>query len=179
MEGQNCNVLSNRWKQGTMPLKIALLMQGLMLLFLGIVSLTFPMATMWLVTVVWGAFLIFHAAFLLSISCSDKKIKFYAILGALGIGIIGIASVVAPFVMEVMWVIMLGCWQIFQSVEMIMWSKKKLKDWMSSLLSFVIGVVFICSPLIGINTIGWLIGVLLFASGILTLVFMFRVPQKA
>jgi uncharacterized membrane protein HdeD (DUF308 family) len=178
MEGQNCNILSNRWKQGTAPLKIALLMQGLMLLFLGIVSLTFPMATMWLVTVVWGSFLIFHAAFLLSISFSDKKIKLHAILGAIGIGAVGIASVVTPFVMEVMWVIMLGCWQIFQSIEMIMWGKRKLKDYISAILSFIVGIVFICVPLIGINTIGWLIGLLLAFSGILTLFFMFRVPER-
>ena len=178
MENQKNNTLDGKWKQGTAPLKIALLMQGLMLLFLGVVSLTFPMATMWLITVVWGSFLIFHAAFLLSISFNDKKIRVHAILGSIGIGAVGIASVVAPLVMEIMWVIMLGCWQLFQSFEMIIWSRRKFKDWVSSILSFIVGIVFICVPLIGINTIGWLIGLLLAFSGVLALFFMVRIPEK-
>lgn len=147
-----------------------LMLRGILEALLGVLLLVRPVQTAVVLTVAIGVFLLIDGATMLLIGLkAPGPGKKWLIINAVLLLLLGVFAVWRPIMVDSLWVVILGIWQLMGGIEALAGGGAKLWNVLLGVLSLALGVVFIVSPFVGLLSIIWLIGVLLVLSGALTI----------
>ena len=147
-----------------------LIFRGIIETAVGLLLLFSPDRTVLILTVAIGVLLILDGVVLmLSTLRSGFAGARWAVINAAALVIFGTITVISPLLMEHLWILILGVWLIVSAInEFFGGGWRRIWGIISSLLSFVVGVIFILMPFASIGAIVMIAGGVLAASGILT-----------
>ena len=147
-----------------------LVLRGVLEALVGLLLLLRPMQVAEFITIAVGVFLLIDGATLLFLGIrSSGPGRAWLIVNAVLLLLLGVFAVWRPIMVDYLWVVILGIWQILGGVETLS-GGRKLWNVFSGVLSLVLGIVFIVSPFVGLFSIVWVIGALLFFSGLIRIV---------
>jgi len=145
-----------------------LLIRGLILFIIGLLGLYNPVLILTVVTMVLGGVLLLFAvaSFLMawhSRLVSASLLVLFLLLGAAGIGLLLYPLKFDMFLMFVIgiWLIVTGVWSIISAQR----GAAQIVLPMSGLAVFLIGVLLVVAPFIGVAAISWVAALLMLLSG--------------
>lgn len=148
-----------------------LILRGIVEMIIGVMLLLTPLEAIRVATMVIGALLIVDgivaALFALRSRGSDRN---WTVVNAFVLLIVGVVTVCSPLVMDKLWMIALGVWQIASVITSFFnggW--RRLWSVLSGVLSLVIGIIFIVLPFVALAYVGIIAGCVLAASGFFTI----------
>lgn len=148
-----------------------LILRGVVEMIIGIMLLFTPLEMVRILTVVIGVLLIVDgvvaALFALQADNSDRN---WSVVNAFVLLIIGVFTVCSPLLMDKLWMIAIGIWQIASVITSFCnggW--RRLWAVLSGVLSLVIGIIFIVLPFVTLKYMGMIAGCVLAASGFFTI----------
>ena len=148
-----------------------LVLRGVLEALVGLLLLLRPMQTAVFITIAVGVFLIIDGATLLFLALrSSGPGRGWLIVNAALLLLLGVFAVWRPVMVDSLWVVILGVWQILGGIETLAGGINKLWNVFSGVLSLIVGIVFVVSPFVGLMSIIWLIGALLLFSGVVTII---------
>lgn len=148
-----------------------LILRGVVEMIIGVMLLLTPLEAFRMMTIVIGALLIVDgivaALFALRTRDSDRN---WTVVNAFVLLIVGVVTVCSPLLMDKLWMIALGVWQIASVMTSFFnggW--RRLWSVLSGVLSLVIGIIFIVLPFVAMAYVGIIAGCVLTASGFFTI----------
>ena len=148
-----------------------LILRGILEALLGLLLLAKPVQTAVFITVVIGVFLLIDGATLLILGVrTPGPGRKWLIVNAALLLLLGAFTVWRPIMVDSLWVVVLGVWQILGGIEALAGGGRKVWNVLSGVLSLLLGAVFVVSPFVGLLSILWLLGILLAFSGAVTVV---------
>ena len=148
-----------------------LILRGIVEMIIGVMLLLTPLEAFRMVTMIIGVLLIVDgivaALFALRTRGSDRN---WTVVNAFVLLIVGVVTVCSPLLMDKLWMIALGVWQIASVITSFFnggW--RRLWSVLSGVLSLVIGIIFIVLPFVALTYLGIIAGCVLAASGFFTI----------
>lgn len=147
-----------------------LILRGVLEALAGLLLILRPVETAVFITVAVGVFLLIDGAILLvsGLRMPGSGGRWLTVNAALLL-LLGAFAVWRPIMVDYLWVVILGIWQILGGVETLSGGRKSWNVF-SGVLSLALGIVFIVSPFVGLFSIVWVIGALLLFSGAIRIV---------
>ncbi len=160
-----------------------LLIRGIAAILFGFVVILFPNLSLVLLVTFLAAYLFVDGIFALIAAFKSREHAHWwlvALEGVLGIAA-GIAAFLFPgaavltfFYIVVFWAIVTGVLEILGAIEL----RKQINNewWMilSGAISILFGVVLMISPIAGVMTLLWLVGIMAIAFGVMMVILAFR-----
>ncbi len=148
-----------------------LILRGIVEMIIGILLLLTPLEAFRVLTIIIGALLISDgivaALFAFRTESADRN---WSVVNAFVLLIVGVVTVCSPLLMDKLWMIAIGIWQIASVITALCnggW--RRLWAVLSGVLSLVIGVIFIALPFVALKSVGIIAGCVLTASGFFTI----------
>jgi len=148
-----------------------LILRGIVEMIIGITLMLVPLEAFRVMTIAIGILLIVDgvvaALFALRTSGSDRN---WTVVNAFVLLIVGVVTVCSPLLMDKLWMIALGIWQIASVLTSFFnggW--RRLWSVLSGVLSLVVGIIFIVLPFVALTYVGIIAGCVLTASGFFTI----------
>ena len=147
-----------------------LLLRGLVELVIGVMLLVAPARTARILTIAIGILLIADGvALFISSLWSKSSGRNWMVINAIALVVFGAIIICSPLLVDKWLVIVLGVWLIMSAVnELFSGGWRRLWGLLSSVLSLIIGVIFIALPFVGLAYIITVTGVVMIASGVFT-----------
>jgi len=144
-----------------------LILRGVVEMLIGIMLLINPITTIKVITIIIGALLVIDGLVLFWVTLNaDGNDRFWTFVNASVLVAFGVVTVCSPLLMDRLWIIALGAWQIVGALFMLAgggW--RRLWAIFSCVLSIVIGVIFVALPFVGLASFALLAGCVMAASG--------------
>ncbi len=159
----------------------SLFFQGALIFLLGLVLVGEPLVSLLVITIIAGIFMVANSILMAvrAIRDTGKRRTFGLIYSALVL-ILGILTLLHPLLMNVIWIVFIGAWEIIVGVEMLVNKYSANGGYMkfSGIMSILVGILFLIWPLFGLMAFIWVAGILMIALGIMMLVSAFRLSRK-
>ena len=155
-----------------------LIFRAVITLVLGVCMLFAPIATMWWMTICIGAVITVDGSMMLAaaISAKDDQRGVMLISACLMI-MLGLFSLISPLMMDMVWVMFLGVWQLLSGLQYL-FLRKKSKHTMLTILNGIVsvlcGLFFILLPFGGLLAFTWLTAIVLIISGVMAFISAFK-----
>ena len=150
--------------------KNMLFLRGIIMLILGICIFFKPAFTLWWLTILLGALVLFDGVLTMFASLKIKsEVKSIMIADAIFMILLGFFALISPLLMDLIWIMLIGIWEILtglQSIFMRRESDNLLLSTISGVISVVIGLFFLALPAVGMMTLFWLVGIALIIAAI-------------
>lgn len=169
----------------------AVLLRGVLAVIFGVVALAWPGVTVWALVVVFGAYAIVDGISAIIRAVSSRKVEsgwVWWLLGGVVSLVAGIIAFVWPEITALAAVFVIGFWAIMGGILEIAGSIRLRKldgaaHWglllFAGIVELLFGLVLVFSPVSGILSIVWLVGVFALLFGILFVVSAFQVRSAA
>lgn len=163
--------------------------RGVVAIIFGLMALAWPMATLWALTIMWGAFAFADGAFAFAVGwrLHKKGVRWwpYLVFGVIGV-LIGIVTILWPAVTAITLVYIIGFWALFgglsQLVAAIRLRKEIEGEWLlalAGLIGVAFGLLILFRPLTeGIAVITGFVGIYAVMVGVIFLMLAFKVRNK-
>ena len=165
-------------------------LRGLLSIIFGVMVLAWPLATIWALAIIWGAF-----AFADGISAGiagwrlyKRGVRWwpYIIFAVIGI-LAGIVAFVWPGITALTLMLIIGVWAVVGGVSQIIAAFRLRKEiegeWFlafAGLVSVLFGALLLFRPLPeGVLMIAWIVSFYAFVTGVLYIMLAFKLRQKA
>ena len=160
--------------------KKTLILRGIIFLILGILMMFHPADVLMLIAILVGiSILIDGCVNLFAAWRYNNPQRPLAVFGAVCFILLGIATITSPLMVNTFWVVMIGFWELFSGIQCLCLTNNNTRGTalVSGILSIIVGILLISSPLIGLLTISWLIGVMSFISGLSAIILGIRLKS--
>lgn len=161
----------------------ALLLRGLIAIGFGVIALAWPESSILALVLVYGAYVVADGVFAIVAAFSSHTGERWWLLasGFLGVAA-GVLAMIWPGLTAIVLVLIIGFWSIMRGIveiaAAIRLRKQIPNEWMlilAGIISVVVGIMLVVSPIIGAFALIWVIGVWAIAFGILMIGLAFRV----
>ena len=138
-----------------------------------------PLPTLWWMTVCIGTIVLIDGVIMLysALQSEDYELRGTLTVNAVLLILLGLFSLVSPFLMDMVWVMLIGVWQLLAGLQYL-FLRKHLKHTfftlLNGILSVLAGLFFLLLPFGGLLATSWLIAGVLIASAILALAGAFK-----
>jgi len=162
-------------------MRTELIARGILFLILGLLMMFKPGETLLVISVTIGIFILIDGiVMLISALKYQGNGKVFLLLNAAFFIALGLFSCTAPLAMNIIWVMMIGFWQLFSGIQCIGFRKTAGSSAiLSGILSIIAGLVLIMMPVFGLMTMMWIMGLISFVSGISAIVLGVRMKKAA
>ncbi len=133
------------------------------MVLLGVLLLMRPVEVMRFITVLVGILFLIEGGLPLVYSLQEGKgLRAYPLV----IVLFGVLCIVSPIIMNALWMILLGLWQLLAGINGFAQRKNAPKGTQGMLLivstlSLLLGLMFILAPMTSLVAIWWILGILL------------------
>ncbi len=155
-----------------------IIFRAIVMLIIGAAMFFAPLQTLWWMTIIIGAIVMADGIILLSDAIqSDDELRGVMIVNAILLIILGIFSLSAPLMMDMIWVMLLGIWQFLAGLQYL-FLRRKTRHTMFTLtngiLSILAGLFFLFLPFGGLLAATWLIAIVLIVSSVMNFLTAFK-----
>jgi uncharacterized membrane protein HdeD (DUF308 family) len=164
------------------PSRSTLILRGLLNIILGLVAVTWPGLTLYILILIFAINILIVGMFAIFEPLFDKRNQhsvLTALLGILGV-ILGIFLIARPEIAAGVVVLLIAIWALCFGVVA---SNEKIKgSWfliLTGIISLIFGVYMLFNPLAGALALVWVIGLYAILSGIILVAASFFVKSKA
>ena len=164
-------------------------LQGLLSIIFGVLALTWPLITVWTLSMLWGAFALVDGAFACGTGWRLHKqgVRWWPYLAFGVIGVLaGLVAIIWPGITALALVYVIGFWAACGGLSLIVAAfrlRKEIEDeWflaLSGLLSLIFGLLLLFRPLDGAVAIAWIVGFYAIFFGVLLLMLAFKIRARA
>ena len=155
-----------------------ILFRALIMLILGICMIFAPLQTLWWMTICIGAIVLIDGVMLLSASLqSQNDLRGVMLINAALLIILGVFSLISPLIMDMVWVMMLGIWQLLSGLQYLFLRKRARHTFftlVTGILSVLAGLFFLLLPFGGLLAATWLIAIVLLVSAVMSFITAFK-----
>ncbi|EHR50790.1 hypothetical protein SacmaDRAFT_2547 [Saccharomonospora marina XMU15] len=165
-----------------------LAVRGVLAILFGVATLVWPGVTLWVLILLWGAFMLVDGAFGLVAAITDRVERnrgWWALAGIAGIAA-GVIALVWPGVTALALLFIIAAWALIVGISQLATAVRLRKeiehDWVIALtgvLSVALAVVLFASPGAGVLAITWAIGWFATLFGVLLCVLAWRVWRQS
>jgi uncharacterized membrane protein HdeD (DUF308 family) len=163
-----------------------MLLRGICAILFGLLAFSWPGLTLWVLIVLYGAYVLTDGLLALMAACSGDKVAsrwWLALIGILGLAA-GCLIFFYPAVTAILLLVFIATWSIvhglFEIAGAIQLRKEIDHEWLlilGGILSVLFGVLVLVNPGAGALTIVWAIGAYAIAFGILLVGFSMRLRK--
>ena len=155
-----------------------IIFRAAVMLIIGVCMLFAPIQTLWWMTIAVGTVVLADGIMILSASLkSHDELRGVMLVNAALLIILGIFSLISPLLMDMVWVMMLGVWQLLSGLQYLFLQKRArhtLFTLTTGILSVLAGLFFLLVPFGGLLAATWLIAIVLLTSAVLSLMTAFK-----
>ena len=155
-----------------------IIFRAAVMLIIGVCMLFAPLQTLWWMTICIGAVVLVDGIMILSASLRSRdELRGAMLVNAVLLIILGLFSLISPLIMDMIWVMMLGIWQLLSGLQYLFLRKRAhhtLFTLMTGILSVLAGLFFLFVPFGGLLAATWLIAIILLISAVLSLMTAFK-----
>lgn len=156
-----------------------LIFRGILFLILGLLMLFRPGQTLIAITIMIGVFILIDGIFMLIPALKYRSQgRPFLILNAVFFILLGLFSCTAPLKMNIIWVIMIGFWQLVSGIQCLTFRNSAGSSAiLSGVCGIIAGVLLIFMPVLGMLTLMWVMGILSFLSGLSAILLGIRLKK--
>jgi len=160
-------------------MRAELIFRGILFLILGLLMMCRPGETMLVITITIGVFtLVDGVIMLISALMYHGSGKGMAILNSILLILLGLFCCTAPLKMNIVWVIMVGFWQLFSGISCLsLRASAGNSAIFSGICGIIAGLILIFMPVLGLLTLMWLMGIFAFIGGLSALILGIRLRK--
>ena len=155
-----------------------IIFRAMIMLIIGVCMIFAPLQTLWWMTICIGAFVLIDGVMLLSASLQSKnELQGVMLINAALLIILGVFSLISPLIMDMVWVMMLGIWQLLAGLQYLFLRKRTRHTFftlVTGILSVLAGLFFLLLPFGGLLAATWLIAIVLLTSSVMNFVTAFK-----
>ncbi len=155
-----------------------LIFRALIMLLIGIFMIFAPLQTLWWMTICIGAFVLVDGVMLLSASLQTQdELRGMMLINAVLLIMLGIFSLISPLIMDMVWVMLLGIWQLLSGLQYLFLRQHARHTFFTlttGILSVLAGLFFLLLPFGGLLAATWLIAIVLLTSAVLSFITAFK-----
>lgn len=161
----------------------ALLIRGLAAIVFGAVAMAWPTNSILALVIVYGAYVLVDGIFsIIAVFASHSGERWWQLLSGLFSAAAGVMAFIWPGLTALALVMIIGVWSIVRGLVEIMAAIRLRKvipnEWMliaAGVISVLLGIVLIASPLVGALALIWALGIWAIAFGLLMVGLAFKV----
>ena len=155
-----------------------IIFRAMIMLIIGVCMIFAPLQTLWWMTICIGAIVLIDGVMLLSASLQSKnELQGVMMINAALLIILGVFSLISPLIMDMVWVMMLGIWQLLAGLQYLFLRKRTRHTFftlVTGILSVLAGLFFLLLPFGGLLAATWLIAIVLLTSSVMNFVTAFK-----
>lgn len=155
-----------------------IIFRAMIMLIIGVCMIFAPLQTLWWMTICIGAIVLVDGVMLLSASLQSKnELQGVMLINAALLIILGVFSLISPLIMDMVWVMMLGIWQLLAGLQYLFLRKRTRHTFftlVTGILSVLAGLFFLLLPFGGLLAATWLIAIVLLTSSAMNFVTAFK-----
>ena len=155
-----------------------IIFRAMIMLIIGVCMIFAPLQTLWWMTICIGAIVLIDGVMLLSASLqSENELQGVMLINAALLIILGVFSLISPLIMDMVWVMMLGIWQLLAGLQYLFLRKRTRHTFLTlvtGILSVLAGLFFLLLPFGGLLAATWLIAIVLLTSSVMNFVTAFK-----
>ena len=155
-----------------------IIFRAIVMLAIGIAMFFAPLPTLWWMTIIIGGIVMADGIILLSNAIqSDDELRSVTIINAILMIMLGIFSLSAPLLMDMIWVMLLGIWQFLSGLQYLFLrrsARHTLFTLTNGVLSILAGLFFMFLPFGGLLAATWLIAIVLIVSSVMNFITAFK-----
>ena len=155
-----------------------IIFRAMIMLIIGVCMIFAPLQTLWWMTICIGAIVLIDGVMLLSASLQSKnELQGVMLINAALLIILGVFSLISPLIMDMVWVMMLGIWQLLAGLQYLFLHKRTRHTFftlVTGILSVLAGLFFLLLPFGGLLAATWLIAIVLLTSSAMNFVTAFK-----
>ena len=155
-----------------------IIFRAMIMLIIGVCMIFAPLQTLWWMTICIGAIVLIDGVMLLSASLQSKnELQGVMLINAALLIILGVFSLISPLIMDMVWVMMLGIWQLLAGLQYLFLRKRTRHTFftlVTGILSVLAGLFFLLLPFGGLLAATWLIAIVLLTSSVMNFVTAFK-----
>lgn len=172
------NTIQNQLNSILRMSKGMIIFRSAIMLLIGICMIFAPLQTLWWMTICIGAIVLIDGIMILAASLqSQDELRGVMLINSALLIILGIFSLFSPLMMDMVWVMLLGIWQLLSGLQYLFLRKRARHTFftlMTGILSVLAGLFFLFVPFGGLLAATWLIAIILIVSAVLTLITAFK-----
>lgn len=172
------NTIQNQINKIMRMTKGMIIFRAIVMLAIGVAMFFAPLPTLWWMTIVIGGIVMADGIILLSNAIqSDDELRSVTIVNAILMIILGIFSLSAPLLMDMIWVMLLGIWQFLAGLQYLFLRRRAphtLFTLTNGILSILAGLFFMFLPFGGLLAATWLIAIVLIVSSVMNFFTAFK-----
>ena len=166
------NTIQNQLNSILRMSKGMIIFRSAVMLLIGICMIFEPLQTLWWMTICIGAIVLIDGVMILAASLqSQDELRGVMLVNSALLIMLGIFSLLAPLMMDMVWVMLLGIWQLLSGLQYLFLRKRSRHTFftlITGILSVLAGLFFLFVPFGGLLAATWLIAVILIVSALLT-----------
>lgn len=172
------NTIQNQLNSILRMSKGMIIFRSAIMLLIGICMIFAPLQTLWWMTICIGAIVLIDGIIILAASLqSQDELRGVMLINSALLIILGIFSLFSPLMMDMVWVMLLGIWQLLSGLQYLFLRKRARHTFftlMTGILSVLAGLFFLFVPFGGLLAATWLIAIILIVSAVLTMITAFK-----
>ena len=172
------NTIQNQLNSILRMSKGMIIFRSAVMLLIGICMIFEPLQTLWWMTICIGAIVLIDGIMILAASLqSQDELRGVMLVNSALLIMLGILSLFAPLMMDMVWVMLLGIWQLLSGLQYLFLRKRSRHTFftlVTGILSVLAGLFFLFVPFGGLLAATWLIAVILIVSAVLTVITAFK-----
>ena len=172
------NTIQNQLNSILRMSKGMIIFRSAIMLLIGICMIFAPLQTLWWMTICIGAIVLIDGIMILAASLqSQDELRGVMLINSALLIILGIFSLFSPLMMDMVWVMLLGIWQLLSGLQYLFLRKRARHTFftlMTGILSVLAGLFFLFVPFGGLLAATWLIAIILIVSAVLTMITAFK-----
>ena len=155
-----------------------IIFRAVIMMIIGVCMIFAPLQTLWWMTICIGAIVLIDGVMLLSASLQSKsELQGVMLINAALLIILGVFSLISPLIMDMVWVMMLGIWQLLSGLQYLFLRRLARHTFftlVTGILSVLAGLFFLLLPFGGLLAATWLIAIVLLTSSAMNFVTAFK-----
>ena len=155
-----------------------IIFRAMIMLIIGACMIFAPLQTLWWMTICIGAIVLIDGIMLLSASLQNQnELQGVMLINAALLIILGGFSLISPLIMDMVWVMMLGIWQLLSGLQYLFLRKRARHTFftlVTGILSVLAGLFFLLLPFGGLLAATWLIAIVLLTSSAMNFAAAFK-----
>ena len=143
--------------------RAVLIWRGILFLLFGILMLIRPLPSLTVLILILAIYAILEGIAMLIAAFKVTTLRMMLMLNGILLLVLGIATLIFPWIMGEYAIIFLGAWQLVSGIQVICLLKRSLHRWKSffaGTVAILSGLFFIFAPFLGLLAMGWVFAIL-------------------